>query len=48
LKTWLKKAHNRDLINDSDIETLLNELTLFNKKLNKYIGTIGKALTNDH
>ena len=42
LKTWLNKAHNRDLINDSDFETILDKIILFNKKLNKYIETIGK------
>ena len=43
-KTWLNKAHNRDLINNSDFKTLLNALSLFNKKLNKYIATIGKNI----
>jgi four helix bundle protein len=42
LKTWLIKAHTRALIKDSDFEKLLDEINLFNKKLIKYIGTIGK------
>ena len=42
LKTWIIKAHKRDLIKHSEFEALKEKIELSNKKLNKYTRTIGK------
>ena len=41
-KTWLKKSHNRGLIEDENFKLLLNDLNVLSVKLNNYIKTIGK------
>jgi four helix bundle protein len=43
-KTWLTKAHFRQLITDSDYHLFLNEIDSIGVKLNNYINTIGKSL----
>ena len=40
-RTWLKKAHNRDLINENQYKTFEEELNKLSIKLNNYINTIG-------
>ncbi|MCH8319323.1 MAG: four helix bundle protein [Bacteroidetes bacterium] len=45
-KTWLTKAHNRNLINDNDFQSFLNDIDYIGKMLNNYIKSIGKT-TND-
>ncbi|QRR02650.1 four helix bundle protein [Dyadobacter sandarakinus] len=42
-KTWLTKAHNRNLINKQNFEYLINLCNTLALKLNNYIKTIGKA-----
>ena len=42
-KTWLKKAKNRGLIEDSAFSSLDDEINLLGKMLNKYINTIGNT-----
>lgn len=44
-KTWITKAHNRKLINDSDSFSLLNDINSIGKMLNSYIKSIGKKST---
>ncbi|MBI4945063.1 MAG: four helix bundle protein [Bacteroidetes bacterium] len=47
-KTWITKAHNRKLINDSDFLSLSNDIDYIGKMLNNYIKSIGKnPMTND-
>jgi len=41
-KTWLKKAYNRKLIDQSPFELLLEDIESISIKLNKYINSIGK------
>jgi hypothetical protein len=41
-KTWLNKAYNRDLMNDTEFKTFENELNKISIKLNNYINSIGK------
>ncbi len=43
-KTWLLKAHNRNLITDVQFKKLLNEIDLLGKMLNRYIASLGKHL----
>ena len=45
-KTWLTKAHQRQLINDHEFDFLMKEITILSKKLNSYIKSIGSAPTN--
>jgi len=42
-KTWIKKAQNRNLINEETSEKLLVEIDDISVKLNNYIKTIGKT-----
>jgi four helix bundle protein len=42
-KTWLAKAHNRNLISDADFEKFNNEIDNIGVKLNNYIKSIGKT-----
>jgi four helix bundle protein len=42
-KTWITKAHNRKLINDSDFLFLSNDIDYIGKMLNNYIKSIGKT-----
>ena len=44
-KTWLVKAHNRNLIADVTFSELIESIDILGKMLNKYIKSIGK--TND-
>jgi len=47
-KTWITKAHNRKLFNDSDFLSLSNDFDSIAKMLNNYIKSIGKnPMTND-
>ena len=46
-KTWLIKAHNRNLIEKDSFENLLNTINILGVKLNNYINSIGKT-TNNH
>jgi four helix bundle protein len=40
-KTWLKKAHNRNLIVDNDFQSLEKDIETIAYKLNNYIKSIG-------
>lgn len=42
-KTWLTKASNRKLIDESKYKSLLNDLELIGKMLNSYINTLGQV-----
>jgi four helix bundle protein len=46
-KTWLTKAHNRDLINHESFETFINEIDNIGIKLNNYIKSIGNKKTTE-
>lgn len=41
-KTWLKKAHNRKLIDDANLDAFNKEIDTIGIKLNNYIKSIGK------
>ena len=41
-KIWLKKAHNRNRINDEDFNKFMELLEIISVKLNNYIRSIGK------
>ena len=43
-KTWITKAHNRNLINSTLYNELSKDLKDLGIKLNNYINTIGKNL----
>ncbi len=45
-KGWLKKAKNRDLLNESEFTTLFDTLQTIHIKLNAYLKFIGKPATN--
>lgn len=40
VKTWLTKAHNRNLIAANDFQAMIDELEIMGKMLNRYIGTL--------
>jgi four helix bundle protein len=42
--TFLKKAHSRNLITDSEFSQLKQDIELISKKLNAYINSIGKHI----
>jgi four helix bundle protein len=46
-KTWLIKAHNRNLIQKDFFENLMNDVNTLGIKLNNYINSIGKAVNNN-
>ncbi|MCH7677494.1 four helix bundle protein [candidate division KSB1 bacterium] len=47
-KTWLEKAHNRNLIEDETFSVFLKDIETIGIKLNNYINSIGnKPTTND-
>ncbi len=47
-KTWLEKAHNRNLIEDETFSVFLKNIETIGIKLNNYINLIGKKpTTND-
>ncbi|RJP63780.1 MAG: four helix bundle protein [Ignavibacteriales bacterium] len=41
-KTWITKAHNRNLIEDVIFENMVKEINRIGVKLNNYINSIGK------
>ena len=41
-KTWLIKAHNRDLVSDEIFEVFIDQIDNIGIKLNNYIKSIGK------
>ncbi len=45
--TWLKKAKNRNLINECDFKNFSNNINTIGKKLNSYINSIGKQPSID-
>ena len=48
VKTWLSKAHNRNLISDEEFSNFEDDLTKLGIKLNNYIKSIGrKSKQND-
>ena len=48
VKTWLSKAHNRNLISDEEFSNFDDDLTKLGIKLNNYIKSIGrKSKQND-
>jgi four helix bundle protein len=48
-KTWLTKAHNRNLIETEDYTRISSTLESIGVKLNNYINSIGKTQnSNDH
>lgn len=47
-KTWLTKAHNRNLISDSEYENFMNSIDIIGIKLNNYIKSIGNKAPNDN
>ena len=42
-KTWLKKSHNRGLINGDTFQSLIKDVDALSVKLNNYINKIGKT-----
>jgi len=44
-KTWLIKAHNRNLVSNSLFEELTKDIELIGLKLNNYIKSIGRSKT---
>jgi len=46
-KTWLRKSHNRNLVNDKDSHSIQKELEKIAIKLNNYIKSIGKQKDNE-
>jgi len=47
-RTWLTKAHNRELIEKKDFDLLLNQVETIAVKLNNYIKSIGKQKLATH
>ena len=45
-KTWLTKAHNRKLLDDSRYEEFMKNIDTIGIKLNNYINSIGKRNDN--
>ena len=45
-KTWLLKAHERDLISNSEYDDLIKEMDRLGVKINNYIKSIGTTLRN--
>lgn len=45
-KTWLTKAHNRNLLPDTDFKSFIENIDSIGKMLNSYIKSIGTT-TND-
>jgi len=41
-RTWLSKAHNRNLVDESSFLKMKNDLDVIGKMLNSYINTLGK------
>ena len=44
-KTWLEKAHNRNLIDDETFNSFQKDIEIIGVKLNNYINSIGKKPT---
>jgi four helix bundle protein len=47
-KTWLKKAFNRNHIEEKNYQGLVSDLETISVKLNNYIKTIGKTATKNN
>jgi len=47
-KTWLTKAHNRNLITEEKFQIFQKEINNIGVKLNNYIKTIGESAKNDN
>lgn len=47
-KTWLTKAYNRKLIEDSVFEQFMKDIDVMGIKLNNDINSIGNTYTNDN
>lgn len=47
-KTWLTKAHNRELLNDQDFQVLQEDIEKIAFKLNNYINSIGKRKNDNN
>ena len=45
-KTWLKKAHERKLLDQSEFEVIFSEMEQLGIKINNYIRSIGKSPGN--
>ena len=45
-KTWLTKAHKRNLISDNDYALFQSEIKIIGIKLNNYIKSIGNTKIN--
>lgn len=43
-KTWITKAFKRNLINEDNYNSLINDIDILAIKLNNYINSIGKKL----
>lgn len=41
-KTWLTKAHKRDLVPDDQYQQFMQDINILGIKLNNYINSIGK------
>ena len=42
-KTWLTKAHKRNLVSENDFKQLIQEFDIIGVKLNNYIKSIGRS-----
>ena len=45
-KTWIEKAHNRGLTNDTDFIEIIKSVDIIGVKLNNYINSIGRGSNN--
>jgi len=45
-KTWIEKAHNRGLTNDTDFIGIIKSVDIIGVKINNYINSIGKRSNN--
>lgn len=43
-KTWIQKAFNRNLISESEYQTLMQQIDQLTKMLNSYIKSIGQGV----
>ena len=42
-KTWITKAHKRGIIKNEEYNSIIEQLTVLHKSLNKYIKSIGNS-----
>jgi four helix bundle protein len=47
-KTWITKSHNRGLVSDTDFEIFIHEIDTIGIKLNNYIKSIGRTVSNEN